>query len=171
MPMFAVYILSSFFYCTNHKNVNAVSSYSTFSEVSYQNIFHIGGISGAEGYIWLVFVTMGLFLVSMFLWVILVWFQLDPGIINTRDHDFEEVLAQSLLSSGPPPSSTYCRTTLVKKPLRSKYCTKTGAVVARMDHYCVWLNITVGFGNHRSFFIFLLSHLILCAMGVILTIR
>ena len=42
---------------------------------------------------------------------------------------------------------------------RAKYCTRTGCVVARMDHYCVWLNATVGYGNHRTFMLFLLSHL------------
>ena len=63
-------------------------------------------------------------------------------------------------------SDSFCRTTLVKKPIRyfiliyafnlliyidirSKYCTGSGFVVARMDHYCVWLNNCVGYGNHR----------------------
>lgn len=48
-----------------------------------------------------------------------------------------------------PPSDVYCRTSLVHKPLRSKFCQHSGFVVARMDHYCVWLNNAVGYGNHR----------------------
>lgn len=28
-----------------------------------------------------------------------------------------------------------------------------------MDHYCVWLNNSVGFGNHRTFMVFLLVQL------------
>ena len=43
--------------------------------------------------------------------------------------------------------------------LRSKYCAQTGFVIARMDHYCVWLNNSVGFGNHRTFMIFIFVQL------------
>ena len=57
-------------------------------------------------------------------------------------------------------SDAYCRSTLVRKPIRSKYCTGSGFVVARMDHYCVWLNNSVGYGNHRAFYLLLLVHII-----------
>lgn len=57
----------------------------------------------------------GLAIASWFKFILL---DKDPGIINTRESDFEEVLAQSLLTNGPPPSTQYCRTTFVKKPLR-----------------------------------------------------
>lgn len=59
-----------------------------------------------------------------------------------------------------PDSDTFCRTTLVRKPIRSKYCTGSGFVVARMDHYCVWLNNSVGYGNHRAFYLFLFFHIV-----------
>ncbi len=172
MPMYGIYIMSSFFYSQeNGRKSSSQASYSSFKDVAYENIFHVGGISGGKGQLWLLWLTIGLFFMSSVLWVAVVFIQTDPGIVNTRDQDFEEVLAQSLLSSGPPPSTSYCRTTLVKKPLRSKYCTKTGAVVARMDHYCFWLNITVGFGNHRAFILLILSHLLVCSLGVVLTTR
>jgi hypothetical protein len=169
--MYAVYIVSSYFYCKDNASSHADASYETFRDVTYRNLFHIGGISGAHDVLWLLWLVMGVFVVACIFWIVLVWLQCDPGIINSRDQDFEEVLAQSLLCNGPPPSNGYCRTTLVKKPLRSKYCTKTCAVVARMDHYCGWLNVTVGFKNHRSFFILLVSHLLVSMLGVILTVR
>jgi ankyrin repeat protein len=42
-------------------------------------------------------------------------------------------------------------TSLVKKPFRSKHCTKTHRTVARFDHYCVWTGNAIGGGNHRPF--------------------
>lgn len=56
------------------------------------------------------------------------------GVVNTRGGDFEEVLAASLSAMGPPPSRAYCRTTLVKKPIRSKYCVYTGKQLSSIGH-------------------------------------
>lgn len=47
----------------------------------------------------------------------------------------------------------------IKLHCRSKYCALTGFVIARMDHHCVWLNNSVGFGNHRVFMLFLAAQL------------
>lgn len=62
-----------------------------------------------------------------------------------------------------------CTTTWVLKGLRSKYCTQTGAVVEEFDHYCIWLNCTIGKNNHRPFIILAISecltqvsHIYLC---------
>lgn len=112
-----------------------------------------------------------LFILCGLMWVKIAWWDTDPGRIDTRDRDFEEVMEQSLLASGSPPAHSYCRTTLVKKPLRSKFCTKMGFVVSRMDHYCIWLNISIGQRNHRSFMVFLLLHTITTALIVCLLIR
>ena len=68
-------------------------------------------------------------------------------------------MEQSLLSAGPPSDRAFCVTSFVRKPTRSKYCAQTGFVVARMDHHCVWLNNSVGYGNHRTFTVFLLFQL------------
>jgi hypothetical protein len=72
---------------------------------------------------------------------------------------------------GEPSKRFFCRTTMVKKPLRSKFCVHTGAVVARMDHYCIWLNTTIGENNHRSFIILILLHLIAAVCGVAVITR
>jgi hypothetical protein len=50
-----------------------------------------------------------------------------------------------------PDISRLCTTTWVLKDLRTKYCTQTGACVEEFDHYCVWLNTSIGKGNHRQF--------------------
>mmetsp|Transcript_8952 Transcript_8952/g.13456 ORF Transcript_8952/g.13456 Transcript_8952/m.13456 type:complete len:728 (-) Transcript_8952:148-2331(-) len=110
--------------------------------------------------------------VTIVLWVVVVWIRTDPGMVDTRADDFDEVMKQSILSGGTAPSATtYCRTTLVKKPIRSKYCTSSGFVVARMDHHCVWLNNAVGYGNHRMFMLLLYSHLFTNVATLALFIR
>eukprot|EP00758_Cryptobia_borreli_P002407 Tbor_TRINITY_DN3007_c0_g1::TRINITY_DN3007_c0_g1_i1::g.17358::m.17358/K20032/ZDHHC13_17, HIP14; palmitoyltransferase ZDHHC13/17 len=45
----------------------------------------------------------------------------------------------------------YDYTAMVRKPNRSKHCSKTGQCVYRFDHYCLWIGNTVGGGNHRAF--------------------
>lgn len=54
---------------------------------------------------------------------------------------------------------------------RSKYCTRTGCVVARFDHQCLWLNTTIGHNNHRTFIVFLVSHLLLCTATLIMLLK
>jgi hypothetical protein len=48
----------------------------------------------------------------------------------------------------------YDMTTLVRKPLRSKHCSKTHFTVCRFDHYCVWTGNAIGGGNHRPFVLY-----------------
>jgi len=136
---------------------------SGFALVSSPNPLGIGGISSGEygrGDVAL-FLATGIFLfLSLLSWVKIAWLDKDPGIIDTRKNDFEDILNEALVLGTSPPSSLYCRTTLVRKPLRSKYCTNTGCVIARMDHYCIWLNNSIGYRNHRTFIIFLLLHVI-----------
>ena len=55
--------------------------------------------------------------------------------------------------------------------VRSKYCASTGLVIARMDHFCVWLNHSIGYGNHRTFILFLLVHLAAVVCVVVLILR
>jgi hypothetical protein len=44
-----------------------------------------------------------------------------------------------------------CTTTFILKGLRTKYCVRTGACVEEFDHFCGWLNVAIGKGNHRPF--------------------
>jgi len=46
----------------------------------------------------------------------------------------------------------FCR---VVPSMRSHHCKEQGRCVERMDHYCPWINNSVGLGNQRSFFLFI----------------
>jgi hypothetical protein len=81
----------------------------------------------------------------------------DPGKIpaRTKGHSGVEELMKALDGGSEDSSaldiSRLCTTTWVLKDLRTKYCTQTGACVEEFDHYCVWLNTSIGKGNHREF--------------------
>merc|ERR1711920_537473 len=34
---------------------------------------------------------------------------------------------------------------------RTKFCVRTNACVREFDHFCGWLNVAIGRGNHRPF--------------------
>jgi len=108
---------------------------------------------------------------GIFFWVALA----DPGKLSTRikGHSGVEELMRALDGGAPegqePDISRLCTTTWVLKDLRTKYCTQTGACVSEFDHYCVWLNTSIGKGNHRQFVCLALSewftqltHIYLC---------
>lgn len=94
----------------------------------------------------------------------------DPGTITRENVDaylrayaYDEVLYHR----------KRCRTLGVDAPARSKWCTTTERRVARFDHFCVWINNTVGANNLRYFLGFLAAQLALvayvsvaCAVGV-----
>jgi hypothetical protein len=44
-------------------------------------------------------------------------------------------------------------------------------VIARMDHHCAWLNMTIGHHNHRTFVVFLQLHLYLCLASALMLVR
>lgn len=48
------------------------------------------------------------------------------------------------------------RRAMLFKPDRSHYCNRLGACILRMDHYCPWIDTTIGFHNHKPFVLFLL---------------
>lgn len=108
---------------------------------------------------------------TVYFWLWIVYISPDPGIIDTRCEDFDEIMNHSVRLHAAPPSTLYCRTSLVKKPLRSKYCAHSGFVIARMDHFCVWLNCSIGYTNHITFMNFLFSHTIAAILTVILIAR
>ncbi|DAZ92463.1 TPA: hypothetical protein N0F65_012693 [Lagenidium giganteum] len=93
----------------------------------------------------------------------------DPGVIKTFETDIEEFLKNSVFAL-PLNTTTDCHTCLVRKPIRSKHCSRCGVCVARMDHHCVWINRCVGFDNHRLFVVFLVLHCIIIAGFVALSI-
>jgi len=113
--------------------------------------------------------TLALFLVTV---------QLDPGTVPPRPKrasGVEEIM-RSLEASGEADIDRLCTTTWVLKGPRTKFCVRTNACVREFDHFCGWLNVAIGRGNHRPF-IFLsclepavqFCHLYLCwiAAGVL----
>mmetsp|Transcript_32283 Transcript_32283/g.77097 ORF Transcript_32283/g.77097 Transcript_32283/m.77097 type:complete len:607 (-) Transcript_32283:109-1929(-) len=99
----------------------------------------------------------------------------DPGKVPARppgNSGVEELMKafdSDAADTNPPDMNRLCTTTWVLKGLRTKYCVQTGACVEEFDHYCVWLNNTIGRGNHRQFvglaiveFLAQVMHLRLC---------
>ncbi|CEG44075.1 zinc dhhc domain containing [Plasmopara halstedii] len=107
------------------------------------------------GVIELVFITV---------WVRLAFFcPTDPGTITTYEQDVK-IMLEMASQCETPDMNKFCRTCLVKKPIRSKHCAQCGICIARHDHHCAWINRCVGYGNHRLFLVFLLVHVI--ALGI-----
>ena len=50
----------------------------------------------------------------------------------------------------------YCRTCRAFKPDRAHHSSAIGRCVLRFDHFCPWVNNAIGFGNHKTFILFVL---------------
>jgi len=166
-----IYLFSCINVYSNHDSYDYNHHAKTFGYGSSINILGIGGVSSCYYDLKLFFITFVSWLGCIYIWIMLVWIRIDPGMIDTRESDFDAALESSYRNGGKEPDEIYCRTTLIKKPLRSKYCVMTGLVIARMDHYCVWINNAVGMANHKLFLLFLLSHLVTCILLICLIIR
>lgn len=57
----------------------------------------------------------------------------------------------------------WCQWTQSYKPDRAHYCRVEQRVVLRMDHHCPWIRNTVGFHNHKFFFLFLMYTTAACS--------
>lgn len=80
----------------------------------------------------------------------------DPGKAPARvkGNSAVEELLRALQKPGyeqVPDCSRLCTATFVLKDLRTKYCKQTKACVLEFDHFCGWLNVAIGRGNHRLF--------------------
>ncbi|GMH53588.1 hypothetical protein TL16_g01484 [Triparma laevis f. inornata] len=117
----------------------------------------------------LFYVTTASIILMIFSWWLLVFVYIDPGCVYAnRNTTYTELLAE-VATGSEPDSRKWCSTTLVKKPMRAKFDAPTGLLIARHDHYCVWLDTAVGFGNHRVFMVFVffqvLSHVLFSVFG------
>jgi palmitoyltransferase len=103
-------------------------------------------------------------------WAVLVYVYRDPGTVyEDRAKTYSQLFEDVASSGSEPDPRKWCTTTLVRKPLRAKYDAPTGLLVARHDHFCVWLDTAVGFGNHRVFMVFVFfqvaSHYLFATFG------
>lgn len=188
MSLFIVYAFfwaSCLCYRLNQASINngSLSSYFLYSgfdtaEVdtkdslnAYRTPFQLGGLSGGQFDVELLWAILAMLVVTFVLWFSLAMSRCDPGSIDSRVRDFDTIMDRSIASRGSPSSRYCCRTTLCIKPMRSKYDRATELLVARMDHYCIWLNHTVGFKNHRLFLSFLFSQFALSFLVATFIIR
>lgn len=137
----------------------------------YRTPFQLGGLSGGQFDVELMYAVLAFLVLTFALWFRLAVLGCDPGSIDSRVKDFDTIMDRSIASHGSPSSSYCCRTTLCIKPMRCKYDRATELLVARMDHYCIWLNHTIGFKNHRLFLAFLVSQFVLSFLFATLMIR
>jgi len=80
----------------------------------------------------------------------------DPGTITVDNH---KVYAAAYPLDEVLYHKKECRTLGVEAPARSKFCRTTKRRVAKFDHFCVWINNTIGAWNLRYFLMFLASQL------------
>ncbi|CAM9698706.1 unnamed protein product [Phaeothamnion confervicola] len=127
------------------------------------NDFAAEPLRHAPGVAWLAVVLLVL---TLALWLGLVWLRPDPGILRGSPADFAFLRGHVARAGGPPDPKAVCATCLVHKPLRSKHCAQCGVCVARMDHHCIWLNNCVGRHNHALFVCFVAAHLFMCIVFI-----
>jgi len=129
--------------------------------------------SAGSGLLW---DKSGLLLVD-FVSMFCVWYfytktvKTSPGFLDDSHPDigkwrrlYEETL-ESLVDEGnasadhdaPKPRFELCHTCHVARPYRSKYCRVTRKCVLLFDHFCPFVDNTVGLNNYSYFFLFLLS--------------
>eukprot|EP00929_Paragymnodinium_shiwhaense_P027010 TRINITY_DN15955_c0_g1_i1.p1 TRINITY_DN15955_c0_g1~~TRINITY_DN15955_c0_g1_i1.p1 ORF type:complete len:573 (+),score=96.75 TRINITY_DN15955_c0_g1_i1:114-1721(+) len=79
----------------------------------------------------------------------------DPGTVPDTPEwkTFARQAGEQKTSGG---SAKWCKKANCYKPDRAHSCGVMGHLVLRMDHHCPWLGNTVGWGNHKFFFLFLL---------------
>ena len=74
----------------------------------------------------------------------------EPGTV-TRENNEEYLKCPAYAYDEVVYRRKRCRTTGKDAPARSKWCATTERRVARFDHFCVWVNNTIGANNLRWF--------------------
>jgi ankyrin repeat protein len=81
----------------------------------------------------------------------------DPGVVHSTAEGRKAIFEVAAAGGDAElQSQGFDLTSMVKKPLRAKHCSKTGQCVYRFDHYCVWTGNAIGGGNHRFFVLYCL---------------
>ena len=87
----------------------------------------------------------------------------DPGIITSETIKIDNeifVHDESLYFK-----DKNCETCKFNKPARSKHCRLCNHCVRKFDHHCGWLNNDVGEDNIYWFYLFMITHIVLCFYG------
>lgn len=113
--------------------------------------------------LWLIpsFVLLGVAFLYFF-------FIASPGTVSSTEGQRRGIYSSIRQAKGACPKEVLFGIdlgTMVKKPLRAQYCPHLRRVVLRLDHYCPYMAVSVGGGNHRAFVWFhvaLLSTLSCC---------
>ena len=92
----------------------------------------------------------------------------DPGCVQSSQES-RKFCYESLTKASKREECDY--TAMVRKPNRSKHCSKTNQCVTRFDHYCVWTANAIGGGNHRPFYFFLVGMLVDQTIVTIMTVH
>eukprot|EP01127_Copromyxa_protea_P016519 TRINITY_DN4921_c0_g1_i2.p1 TRINITY_DN4921_c0_g1~~TRINITY_DN4921_c0_g1_i2.p1 ORF type:complete len:551 (+),score=75.53 TRINITY_DN4921_c0_g1_i2:37-1689(+) len=82
-------------------------------------------------------------------------FTSNPGVIHTDFKTQKEVMTKCFEADVSELNYNFCASCLIMKPIRSKHSPALGRCIARMDHYCLWINNVVGVNNHRVFVLWL----------------
>ena len=86
---------------------------------------------------------------------------LDPGRVERADEGrsaYEAALAAAANGTMPESASMpLCHTCRIIKPLRSKHCNVLKRCVPMFDHYCPYINNTIGGANYMAFIAFIFT--------------
>ena len=85
----------------------------------------------------------------------------DPGAVPSNARPLPGLLERT-------DTIPLCKHTGCFKPPRSHYDRVTQRCVVKMDHYCPWVNNTVGIQNHKFFILFCFYIHAVCVYGIIL---
>ncbi|KAH7649641.1 binding protein [Cryptosporidium bovis] len=66
-----------------------------------------------------------------------------------------DIIEGKPINTSSPITPKICVTCRIERPFRAHHCSDCGYCVQRFDHHCVWIDSCVGYGNQRSFFLFL----------------
>eukprot|EP00698_Gefionella_okellyi_P004404 TRINITY_DN14065_c0_g1_i1.p1 TRINITY_DN14065_c0_g1~~TRINITY_DN14065_c0_g1_i1.p1 ORF type:complete len:531 (+),score=91.24 TRINITY_DN14065_c0_g1_i1:57-1649(+) len=114
-------------------------------------LFYIGAgiMRQTSQYTWR---TLGMFaFTALALYYIYKSHNTDPGWITLDKYRPEEQLAM-LAVSGDVMANDFCATCCLRRPMRSKHCSRCDRCVSKFDHHCIWINQCVGNGNRIPFF-------------------
>jgi len=88
-----------------------------------------------------------------------------PGVITARNMPkFDNYKYDDLLFT-----NQICPTAHIRKLPRSKFCRVTQRHIPRFDHFCSWLNQSIGEENYRYFVLFLFIQTFMCIYGAFIT--